>query len=515
MEEKLLKAICNSYLKYIDEEMKIQYKLDSLLDDEEILGAIKRIKMLIDNKSENFLPTVELDYKVPNISVGKNIDIKPQLVDVSILNNNQLTIDKIEGLENIGDIYWDVETQSIKGKAKNDGSFLLKIIGKLKNNKGFTKKFISECKILSIPDPKSLWKTIEPNKDIPYPKSHEDSKSIESEEDEVKLLYASKRGRSHAHNGIYRDDDGEILRLNNGWSFLIVADGGGSYPLSRRGSEIVVEKTTIALKQFFLQEGDSLEETFIKYTKKNSEELKQELDNKLQKTIFSAAYNGLNGIYNEAKEKNNNPKDYSTTLLIAAHKKTKYGHIITSFWVGDGVIAIYSKDKSITLLGEPDGGDFAGQTRFLDASFFNDLSRVKIKLVDNFTALILATDGVSDPFFPTNKSLYDITSWNDFYENILDIINKEDISISENKLLEWLDFWSIGNHDDRTIALLIPNNNNINKEISVHNFAKYLLNFKSFKDLKENPKKILGSIIYWSISDNKDFNKKTEETLNA
>ena len=70
----------------------------------------------------------------------------------------------------------------------------------------------------------------------------------------------------------------------------------------------------------------------------------------------------------------------------------------------------------------------------------------------------MATDGISDPFFQTDEDLNKIEKWNELWIKLSPIIEQEDINIAEKKLLEWLDFWSIGNHDDRTVALLLQNN---------------------------------------------------------
>ena len=42
--------------------------------------------------------------------------------------------------------------------------------------------------------------------------------------------------------------------------------------------------------------------------------------------------------------------------------------------------------------------------------------------------------------------------WNDLRENGVELT--DDNEASKEQLLNWLDFWSPGNHDDRTIAIL-------------------------------------------------------------
>ena len=82
--------------------------------------------------------------------------------------------------------------------------------------------------------------------------------------------------------------------------------------------------------------------------------------------------------------------------------------------------------------------------------------RLRFYIVDDFTALFLMSDGVSDPKFETDANLNNPdkwdTLWDDLKENGVDLI--DDNEASQDQLLDWLDFWAPGNHDDRTIAIL-------------------------------------------------------------
>ena len=89
--------------------------------------------------------------------------------------------------------------------------------------------------------------------------------------------------------------------------------------------------------------------------------------------------------------------------------------------------------------------------------------RMRFTIVPDFTALFLMTDGVSDPMFETDRNLKDYSRWEEFYEKLRkgfpeDEIGGVDLSddnaMAKDQLLRWLDFWSPGNHDDRTIAIL-------------------------------------------------------------
>ena len=81
--------------------------------------------------------------------------------------------------------------------------------------------------------------------------------------------------------------------------------------------------------------------------------------------------------------------------------------------------------------------------------------RTRFTLCDNFTAFLLMTDGVSDPKFETEARLANLSAWDALWD---DLQAGAGLSTADEhpdqKLLEWLDFWSQGNHDDRTIALI-------------------------------------------------------------
>ena len=150
-------------------------------------------------------------------------------------------------------------------------------------------------------------------------------------------------------------------------------------------------------------------------------------------------------------------KDFSTTLLLAICRRFSFGWFVASFGVGDGAIAIYDRnDDTVRLLNEPGGGEFAGQTRFLTMeSIFRDRPRMRLSIVPDFTALMLMTDGISDPFFETDANLARKEKWDALWESLTKEVDfSDDNPDAARQLLDWLGFWSPGNHDDRTIAIL-------------------------------------------------------------
>jgi serine/threonine protein phosphatase PrpC len=100
------------------------------------------------------------------------------------------------------------------------------------------------------------------------------------------------------------------------------------------------------------------------------------------------------------------------------------------------------------------------------ADYTKILPRIFYSFADDFDAVILATDGITDAFFPSEQNLIDYKKWNFFWNKILksrhgDNEGSPEVFDSSTSLDEkatslrnWLDFWSIGNHDDRTIVIV-------------------------------------------------------------
>jgi len=66
-------------------------------------------------------------------------------------------------------------------------------------------------------------------------------------------------------------------------------------------------------------------------------------------------------------------------------------------------------------------------------------------------AVLLMTDGISDPRFETDNGLADAAKWDALWDEIGPLLAAP---APEQALLEWLEFFTPGHHDDRTIAAL-------------------------------------------------------------
>ncbi len=306
--------------------------------------------------------------------------------------------------------------------------------------------------LLVNPDPKSLWKIIEPAADSIYPKAHLDQSLIKA--DNYSIAAASRRGRSHEHAGSHRDDDFFITHdQESAWSVMIVADGAGSAKCSRYGSKLAVDVAGKYIKENLLSDFGVRMTTALDGWYQEDGTAKS-MGEQFYYLFHKAGELAVKAIEQEAKENNFSPKDYSTTFLAAVVKKVEGETFLATFWIGDGAIAAYGPRGSIRLMGTPDSGEYAGQTRFLDRSTLSDPGCAKRGAVGRYAdikSVILMTDGVSDPRFETDNGLADAKRWDALWDEIKPCLDATD---PEVMLVDWLNFFSQGNHDDRTIALL-------------------------------------------------------------
>ncbi|MBQ3634111.1 MAG: protein phosphatase 2C domain-containing protein [Bacteroidales bacterium] len=384
---------------------------------------------------------------------------------------------RIEGLEKVGLTY---EKRPggfvVKGTAmpegeegKKGGDFPLRLV--YTTAEDFEEEAEMERKLTLIlnPDPRTLWKNIPTPTNIRYPKADSDKDYVKvpevNGEARKDIVAASQRGRSHAHEGKPRDDDFKIRYCEESdWYVIAVADGAGSAQYSRRGSEIACN-TVMEHCSRMLSESMDFDNYIRAYKESQTPEAWKDVSDYVYRLLGAAAHKAHNAIKAEA-EGAQDPKikmrDYSTTLLLAVSKKFEFGWVVASFWVGDGAICVYDqKNHRAEMLGMPDEGEYAGQTRFLTMpEIFSDTKalygRLRFKIYEDFTALMLMTDGVSDPKFTTDANLQNVDKWDalwaDLKENGVELT--DDNEAVQDQLLEWLNFWDRGNHDDRTIAIL-------------------------------------------------------------
>lgn len=377
-------------------------------------------------------------------------------------------VTEVEGLPKIGGMQFDASTQTLSGVPQFAGTHELKIhIQQSLANRPYDRpsSLVREWNFIINPDPQSLWQEKPSDRDDPYWKPDVEQKMLLGAP--LFLLAASKRGRSHAHEGKFRDDDFQLCYMaETGWYILAVADGAGSARYSRRGSQLACATASQYLETAITTElGEKLTHRLKQYQREASEKNRQAVLKELYEVLGESAFAAVKQIENEAENQKTQTRDFATTLLLVIVRRFDFGYFVAAYWKGDGGVAVWdARQEKVCALGTAESGDYAGQTRFLLPTEFGSYQEVSERLhfglFENFTAVVAMTDGVSDPKFETDNNFVDAARWRQFWQELTSAVNlKKDNAQAADELLKWLDFMSPGNHDDRTIALLMGQGN--------------------------------------------------------
>lgn len=411
---------------------------------------------------------IDKHFPIPNGTVGKPYNV---VINVSELGNKQISFTEFEGLEQYG-LKYDNEAERIDGIPLQSGDFKIKLKFRVTGEPNDSDLNIKTLSLIINADPKSLWKTVasDENKDEKWKEENywkaDDVTVFESLGDKH-IVVASQRGRSHANVGSFRDDDfGFTFLEETGWSVVCVADGAGSAALSRKGSSLactaVIEYFSQNFSKVSLNEFDNV---LLSHSSNATEETSKQISYFVYNNLSKAAMSAHKKIEEFANKAERPIKDFHSTLIFALLKKYPFGYAILTFGVGDCPIGLLNKDISeIKLMNWLDVGEFGGGTRFITMPeiFSSDKfpTRFGFKLVDDFSYLMLMTDGIYDPKFVVEANLEKIDKWKEFLED-LNGNNEEKVVVEFNspkevadELLAWMQFWSAGNHDDRTLAIV-------------------------------------------------------------
>jgi len=435
-------------------------------------------KIMINWNVKNRIADIQTQHIViPN---AKELIPYSAIIDFVALNLTDLIDEKFEGLEDLG-LSFNKVTDTIEGTPTKSGDVKFKLLYKIKgedDNTPLNEKLIS---LVINPDPKSLWVLKPSNQEAIFSKPDE----IEAFEKlgEKTIVVSSKRGRSHGKEGTSRDDDFAFKYFEKThWSLVVVSDGAGTAFLARKGSKIACD----AVVDFFendvdIEKMNDFEFKILEYNKDKTEEKLKEIEVLSKQILYKATvyvHTKLKEFAEQTFSTNpelfNNPKAKTnleylhSTLIFTLFKKYEFGYLLQSFSVGDCPIAVMNIDKTeTTLLNWLDVGEYGGGTRFItQPNIFHSeerpmASRFSFKIIEDFSYLFLMTDGIYDAKFVVEANLEKHEKWTDFLED-LDGKNDENNKVEFNKdnseianqLSKWMDFWSAGNHDDRTLAIV-------------------------------------------------------------
>jgi len=405
----------------------------------------------------SFPSKIQIRDRLANASAGK-----PYRQSV-----RELFGDQIERVANVevsmseeSGLAFDAADGTLHGTPKNPGEQKLKLTYHLVETPAGRPALTHEFALTINPDPKSLWKTLPSDPQGVFAKADHDNDSLATPH--ITAIAASLRGRSHAHEGKYRDDDFAIRFVEaTGWHFFIAADGAGSAKYSRRGSQIAsqIASTELANK---LSASNDLDDALEKLGGSEAEEDREKLRTIASNLLIAAAYQALAAIQKQASEQQAALRDFNTTFIVVLAKKLETRWFLASFAIGDGGAGAMINAERVELLTKPDSGEFAGQTIFLTSpQVFSDsqvlLGRTSAVFCDEFRFLAVMTDGITDPIFESDTKLASGTAWESWSQQLSQAVKLDALEPGmEQALFEYLHFPSPGNHDDRTLILAVP-----------------------------------------------------------
>ena len=517
---------------------KQQAEFDNYITEPAVVTLITKINQYQQNIMETWklkqriLTITDQQIKIPNATINIPYQVK---IDFIQLGWNDIVHFEFENAANYG-LTFNAETEMLSGTPTQSGDVKINLKFKIA---GEAENAPLNTKVISFfinADPKSLWVSIDSNNTDPFwkPDNLQDFKPIGDKH----IVVSSKRGRSHANVGSFRDDDYAFKHFNTtGWSVVVVADGAGSAKASRKGSQIacegiinyfqqhltaevsehfdalmkiykdeqiakpeinavksagniteIIEKTEHIIEEKNLTNAQNTETNVVDAANitANSEQLfddkgeaikpdpiilevvniNREISNFIYNNLGNAARTVHKNLDTFATQNNLQLKDLHTTLIYTLFKKYSFGYVILSFGVGDCPIGVLNTNThQFKLMNWLDVGEFGGGTRFITMPeiFTSDKfgTRFGFKLIDDFTHLILMTDGIYDPKFVVEASLEKIEKWEAFLDDLagnnndsaMVNLNPSNADVA-NQLNTWMDFWSPGNHDDRTLAIV-------------------------------------------------------------
>jgi hypothetical protein len=245
-----------------------------------------------------------------------------------------------------------------------------------------------------------------------------------------KLTAASHRGKTHAHQGTFRED-ATALGSTRYWNIMAVSDGAGTADLARVGSNLAVTRAVEAM-------------------------INAQPDVPTTEDLSRAIWAGLKAAYQAIKafatDNEVNTSDLSATLQLLIHWPLDRGCFLAVAHVGDGIVTAETEDGQYYLLTDPDTDpDDSSRTLFLTSGPLRQwMERTKVYQFDEPLDIVaLMTDGLSGDLEPYAELLH-----THLFEKLRNRVLCYPLKHRESALLEMISYDRRGSFDDRTLAVL-------------------------------------------------------------
>ena len=240
--------------------------------------------------------------------------------------------------------------------------------------------------------------------------------------DGFELLAARARGKTHRHDGSNCDDWFEVLSDEGPWTVIAVSDGLGSKKFSRLGAKALTKAALSYLKHRLPGERIRFDNPSLVRDSNGRFELSVLAE--IQELLRESFEHALTSLAQECANRNEGAdaaaytsilgrplgvEDCSATLLVAAHRKVEFlgapVSLVVSMHAGDGAIGVLHENGSTHILSDPSKTDNSGEVdpatsgRWRAAPY-----RHSSVFVGRLQALLLATDGVADDYYPMDPN---------------------------------------------------------------------------------------------------------------
>ncbi|HVO44597.1 MAG TPA: PP2C family serine/threonine-protein phosphatase [Aggregatilineales bacterium] len=276
---------------------------------------------------------------------------------------------------------------------------------------------------------RTRWRNLASNKQDPHYQPEEFAASLDGAAG-YRIAAASRRGKTHAHAGTFRDDAVAIAATGH-WNIVAVSDGAGTAPLSRVGSNLAVTEAVAAMKGAMP-------------------------DPPATEDLGRAIWAGLRAAYQALKSFSTDQKipvsDLSCTLQLLIHWPQAKGCLLGVAHVGDGIITAETADGQYYLLTEPDTDpEDSSRTLFLTSGPLRGwMERTKVYQFDDPLDIVaMMTDGLSGDLEPYVELLH-----NNLFEVLRHRVICYPLPQRELALLAMISYDRRGSFDDRTLAVL-------------------------------------------------------------